>query len=134
MPEDLESLGRAVPVLARDRARRCVATRYIVVVADSLWWDEEDAEHIRTRSTRYPGAIDLEPEWTLEAAADPDCLVHEPDTRSRAGHTRLIGRSPSARAVLTVIVDPYDGSGVTAWITRGADLRHYLDSKEPRDG
>ena len=43
-----------------------------------------------------------------------------------------MGYSPSAAAVLTVIIDPYDGSGVTAWITRGADLRHYLDSKEPR--
>jgi hypothetical protein len=35
--------------------------------------------------------------------------------------------------VLTVIIDPHDGSGVTAWITRGADLRHYLDGKESRD-
>lgn len=35
--------------------------------------------------------------------------------------------------MLTVIVDPDDESGVTAWITRGADLRHYLDSKEPRN-
>jgi hypothetical protein len=111
-----------------------VATRYIDLVADSLWWDSEDAEHIRTRSARYPGAVDLEPAWTLEAAADPDCLVREPDPKSRAGYTRVIGHSPSARAVLTVIVDPFDGSGVTAWITRGADLRHYLDSKESRDG
>ena len=110
-----------------------VATRYIDLVADSLWWDGEDAEHIRTRSARYPGAVDLEPAWTLEAAADPDFLVREPDPKSRAGYTRLIGHSPSARAVLTVIIDPYDGSGVTAWITRGVDLRHYLDSKESRD-
>lgn len=110
-----------------------MATRYIGLVADSLWWDEEDEEDIRTRSARYPGAVDLEPAWTLEAAADPDCLVRVPDPKSRVGYTRLIGHSPSARAVLTVIVDPYDGSGVTAWITRGADLRHYLDSKESRD-
>lgn len=107
-----------------------MATRYIDFVADSLWWDSEDAEHIRTRSARYPGAVDLEPAWTLETAADPDC---EPDPKSRAGYTRLIGHSPSARAVLTVIIDSDDGSGVTAWITRGADLRHYLDSKESRD-
>ncbi len=38
--------------------------RYIGLVgdslwwADSLWWDSEDAEHIRTRSARYPGAVD----------------------------------------------------------------------------
>jgi hypothetical protein len=104
------------------------------MMGDSLWWDSEDAEHIRTRSARYPGAVDLEPAWTLEAAADPDSLVRQPDPRSRAGYTRLIGYSPSAGAVLTVIVDPYDGSGVTAWIARGADLRHYLDSKESRNG
>ena len=44
-----------------------------------------------------------------------------------------MGYSPSAAAVLTVIIDPYDGSGVTAWIARGADLRNYLDSKESGD-
>lgn len=107
--------------------------RYISVVADTLWWDSEDAEHIRTRSARYPGAVDLEPAWTLEAAADPHSLVRQPDPKSRTAYTRLIGHSPSARAVLTVIIDPHDGSGVTAWITRGTDLRHYLDSKESRD-
>lgn len=112
---------------------RRVTTRYIDLVADSLRWDSEDAEHIRTRSARYPGAVDLEPAWTLEAAADPDSLVRQPDPKSRTGYTRLIGSSPSAGTVLTVIIDPYDGSGVTAWIARGADLRHYLDSKESRD-
>ena len=108
-------------------------TRYIGFVADRLWWDEEDAEHIRTRSVRYPGAVDLEPAWTLEAAADPDSLVRQPDPKSRVGYTRLIGHSPSAGAVLTVIIDPHDGSGVTAWIARGTDLRHYLHSKESRN-
>jgi hypothetical protein len=63
----------------------------------------------------------------------PDSLVRQPDPKSRAGYTRLIGHSPSAGAVLTVIIDAYDGSGVTAWITRGADLRYYLDGKESRD-
>ena len=43
----------------------------------------------------------------------------------------LIGRSPSAGAVLTVIIDPHDGSGVTAWIARGADLRLYLQKGVP---
>ena len=95
-----------------------MATRYIQAVPDSLWWDTEDAEHIRTRSARYPGAVDLEPAWTLEAAADPGSSVRQPDPKGRTGYTRLIGHSPSAGAVLTVIIDPYDGSGVTAWIAR----------------
>jgi len=29
-----------------------------------------------------------------------------------------------------VIIDPQDRSGVTAWKTRGADLRHYLERKD----
>lgn len=98
-----------------------------------LWWDDEDAGHIRSRSTRYPGAVDLEPAWTLEAAADPHRVVRDPDPRSRAGYLRLIGYSPSAGFVLTVIIDPVDHSGVTAWKTRGADLRDYLESKEAGD-
>lgn len=36
-----------------------------------LWWDGEDAAHIRSRSARYPEAIDIELAWTVEAAADP---------------------------------------------------------------
>ncbi len=107
--------------------------RYSRSVPDALWWDEEDAAHIRSRSTRYPGATDIEPEWTLEAAADPACVVRDPDPKSRAAYTRLIGYSPGAGFVLTVIVDPEDFSGVTAWRTRGVDLRHYLEGKGTAD-
>lgn len=96
----------------------------------ALWWDPEDAEHIRTRSTRYPGAYDLEPAWTREADADTHRIVRDPDPKSRVGYTRIIGYSHTAGFVLTVIVDPYDHSGVTAWKTRGADLRDYLERKE----
>jgi hypothetical protein len=106
--------------------------RYSYVVSARLWWDEEDGEHIRTRSARYPGAEDIEPGWTLEAAADPDRVVREPDPRSRVGYVRLIGYSPGAGFVLTVIIDAQDWSGVTAWKTRGADLRDYHQAKEER--
>ena len=78
-------------------------------------------------------ARSLEPARTLEATTDPYSLVHEPDPKSRATYTRPIGHSPSAGAVLTVIIDPDDHSGVTAWMARGADLRHYLDDKESSD-
>lgn len=97
---------------------------------DALWWDEEDAAHIRSRSVRYPGADDIEPDQTLEAAADPHRLVRDPDPKSQVGYLRIIGYSPGAGFVLTVIVDPQDWSGVTAWKTSGTDLRDYLDSKE----
>ncbi|MGQ0629409.1 MAG: hypothetical protein ACT4P1_00045 [Sporichthyaceae bacterium] len=101
-------------------------------MASGLWWDEEDADHIRSRSLRYPGADDIEPGWTLEAAADPKAVVREPDPRSGAGYTRIIGFSAGYGFVLTVIIDPADQSGVTAWKTRGADLREYLEGEEAR--
>lgn len=100
---------------------------------NELWWDAEDAAHIRSRSTRYPGATDIEPEWTLQAAADPARVVIDPDPRSRAAYIRLIGYSSGAGFVLTLIIDPPDGSGVTAWKTRGADLRHYLQRRGTAD-
>lgn len=56
-----------------------------------LWWRPEDADYIRRRSDRYPGAIDIEPEWTTEAAADPQRIVRDPDPKSRVGAIRVIG-------------------------------------------
>lgn len=98
-------LGR----LRRDcRVIRCSTTRYNGDVKDELWWDEEDAAHIRSRSARYPGADTIEPDWTLETAADPRRVVHDPDPKSRVGYIRVIGYSPRAGFVLTVIVDPAD--------------------------
>jgi hypothetical protein len=102
-------------------------------VPADLWWDEEDVAHIRSRSARYPGAENIEPAWTLEAVADLHRVMQDPDPRSRAGHLRIVGYSPSGGFVLTVIVDPKDSSGVTARKTRGADLRDYLEGKEARD-
>ncbi|WP_103380709.1 hypothetical protein [Pseudonocardia dioxanivorans] len=99
-------------------------------MSGGLWWDEEDADHIRGRSRRYPGAADIEPEWTVQAADDPARVVRDPDPRSRAAYIRIVGYSSAAGFVLTVIVDPQDWSGVTAWKTRGADLRAYLEGKE----
>lgn len=101
-----------------------------VSVAIELWWEEDDAKHIRQRSQRYPGATDIDPAETLEAAADPFRIVREPDPKSRWGYIRLIGYSPTASAVLTVIVRPNDHAGVTAWLTRGADLRAYRQGSE----
>lgn len=52
---------------------------------------------------------------------------------SRTGAVRLIGYSPTAGFVITVIIDPVDWAGVTAWKTRGADLRSYLGGKEANE-
>jgi hypothetical protein len=95
------------------------------VVVDDLWWREDDADYIRHRSDRYPGAIDIEVEWTLEAAGDPRRIVHDPDPKSRSGAVRIIGYSPSAGFVVTVIATGGAYAGVTAWKSSGADLRDY---------
>ncbi|WP_239375856.1 hypothetical protein [Frankia sp. Cj5] len=98
-------------------------------MVDGLWWDEEDAQYIRHRCDRYPGATGIEPEWTVEAAADPRRIVRNPDPKSQTGAIRLVGYSPSAGFVLTVIIDSVDKAGITAWKTRGADLRDYLEGQ-----
>jgi hypothetical protein len=61
---------------------------------DGLWWDDADAEYIRARSERYPGATNIDPSWTLEAAADPRRIVRNPDPKSRMG---LSGSSGTRR-------------------------------------
>jgi hypothetical protein len=94
------------------------------VIAD-LWWRDEDADYIRRRSDRYPGATDLEVDWTLEAAADPRSIIHDPDPKSRSGAVRIIGYSPSAGFVVTIIATGSTHAGVTAWKSSGADLRDY---------
>ena len=109
----------------------CSATLYTHDALGELWWDNEDAEHIRTRSVRYPRADDIEPSWTLEAADDRHRIVRDPDPdpdpdpnpKSWAGYMRVIGLSPAAGFVMTVIVDSEDWSGVSACKTRGADVR-----------
>lgn len=55
--------------------------------------------------------------------------MRDPDPRSRRSYIRIIGYSPGAGFVLTVILDPHDSSGVTAWKASGADLREYLEGK-----
>ncbi|MCM3921760.1 hypothetical protein ND748_08800 [Frankia sp. AiPs1] len=49
------------------------------------------------------------------------------------GAARLIGYSRTAGFVLTVIFDPTDQAGITAWKTRGSDLRDYLEGGAGRD-
>ena len=83
-----KSSGRCWPPTARSSVWHCAT---MSDVTGELWWRDEDAEYIRHRSSRYPGATDLEPVWTLEAAADPRCIVLDPDPKSRTGAVRIIG-------------------------------------------
>ena len=119
------------PLLADNSALTCLALCDNVRrdrgadVTEELWWRDEDAEYIRHRSSRYPGATDLEPAWTLEAAADPRRIVLDPDPKSRTGAVRIIGYSASAGFVITIIATGGARAGVTAWKSSGADLRDY---------
>jgi hypothetical protein len=60
-----------------------------------LYWADEDAAYIRSRSTRYPGALDIEPAWTWEVLADERLVELSPYPTSRVGASGLVGFSPS---------------------------------------
>ncbi|SDC64441.1 hypothetical protein [Actinokineospora iranica] len=97
---------------------------------EDLWWSDEQAEYIRLRDQRYPGAQNIEPGWTVEAAQDPRRVVRDPDPKSRNRQAmRIIGYSHTAGCVLTVICTRDEHAGVTAWRTSGADLRAYLEGE-----
>jgi hypothetical protein len=98
---------------------------------DSVVWTAEQAEHIRTRSSRYAGAFDIEPEWATEAALNPSRRFGlDPGSKTGEG-IRVVGRSQAAGRVLTMILIPEEHPpeggwvGVTAWVDKGRDLREY---------
>jgi hypothetical protein len=98
---------------------------------DSVEWTPEQAGHIRTRSRRYPGALDIEPEWATEAALDPSARIGlDPATKTGEG-IRVTGWSAGAGRVLTDVLLPEEHPpagawlGATSWVTKGRDLRDY---------
>ncbi len=95
-------------------------------------WTQARVEHLGTRSDRYPDAIDIDVEWTDEAVADPGAVVSDPDQKSRTGAIRIVGYSPAAGFVLTVVATRIDGElwGVTAWKTTGAERRSYQEAHD----
>ena len=100
-----------------------------------LFWADEDAAYIRSRSSRYPGGFDIEAERTWEVLADERLVELSPYPTSRVGAVGLIGYSPSAGRVLVVIAyRDLDGDlhGMNAWPASGRDLTTYL--KEGDDG
>jgi hypothetical protein len=50
------------------------------------------------------------------------------------GDIRVIGHSPSAGFVITVIVDHVDHSEINPWKTSGVDLHSYQAGLEGKDG
>jgi hypothetical protein len=112
---------------------------------DSVTWTAGQAEHVRTRSSRYRGAVNLEPEWATEAVMDPKRRF---GLAQRARQARESGSSAGPRRpprCWTVILipegHPPTGAwlGVTAWVTKGRDLHDYEahetgDDAEHEDG
>lgn len=95
-----------------------------------LRWAEEDAAYIRSRSARYPGALDIDPTWTQEVVADENLIELSPYPTSRVRALGLIGHSPSAGRVLVVIAyRDFDGQlhGMNAWPASGRDLATYQE-------
>ena len=100
-------------------------------MVDDLWWRAQDAEYIRLRSARYPGATGIEPKWTAEAAEVRRRIVRNPDAKSHSAAIRIIGYSPSAGFLITVIATRSDHAGVTACKTTGTELREYEGQNRP---
>jgi hypothetical protein len=93
-----------------------------------LQWAAEDANYIQTRSARYPGALNIAPEWTQEVMTDTDLIELSPYPNSRVRATGFIGWSASANRVLTVVAyRDLDGDlhGMNAWPASGRDLILY---------
>jgi len=100
-----------------------------------FYWDEADAAYISSRSSRYPGAIDIAPDWTQEVLNDERLVVLDPYPASRIGATGFIGYSATAQHVLVVIAyRDLDGDwhGLNAWPASGRDLAAYQEGE--RDG
>jgi uncharacterized DUF497 family protein len=95
-------------------------------------WTQARTNHIATRSQRYPEATDIEVGWTTEAVADPRAVVSDPDPRSETGAARIVGYSPTAGFVITVIALRLDEQmwGVSAWKTTGAERRNYQEAAD----
>ena len=104
---------------------------------EQIEWSDEAAAHIRTRSARYPGDTDIEPDWTTEAVNDPLRLVAEPDPKSAHGNSvRTTGYSHTGQMVITVVALRDPGGlqhGATAWKARGADRRRYREVGQEQD-
>lgn len=61
-------------------------------------WSDAAAQHL-ARSQRYPGAVDIEVDWTVEAVNDIDAVQVDPYWTSRVNALAIIGYSAAGRAL-----------------------------------
>ncbi len=57
-----------------------------------MWWDAESTDYVRSRSRRYPGGLDLEPDWATEVLQDPDLVAFEPDPKDSSLNKHVYSR------------------------------------------
>jgi len=84
--------------------------------------------HADNRSERHPGDTDIPVAWAVEAWQDENAALIDPDYNSRSGHSlRLIGWSPSAGFLVTVIAVHFEGGlfAASAWKSNNKDRRLY---------
>jgi hypothetical protein len=68
--------------------------------------------------------------WANEAFADHAAVVESPDHASKSGETdRLVGYSPTAGMVITVIYLRDQLVGVNAWPANPTDIRRYYEEE-----
>lgn len=99
---------------------------------DSVDWEKRGADYIRHRSIRKGSSreFNVEPEWATEAALDEHRWAS--DSGSKTGESRkVVGYSPAAGRLLTVILVPKDHPpagdwwGASAWAAKSVDQREY---------
>ena len=54
---------------------------YIDWVPEVIHWSAEGLSYIGSRWARYPGAVDVDPDWTQDVLTDPDLIAFEPDPK-----------------------------------------------------
>lgn len=90
-------------------------------------------DYIQTRSQRYQCDVDIHPGWADEAIEDTDAAWLDPDPKSKSGRSaRVIGYSPTAEMVITVILLPKNNDewwGVNAWKANDTDERIYREGQ-----
>lgn len=92
---------------------------------DEIDWTHR-GEYIRTRSSRKGLAeFDVEPEWATEAALDAERLIGRDPTSKSGEGVRLVGYSPGAGRVLTVIVIPKEHPPSGKWWAPCMDSEQY---------
>lgn len=92
-------------------------------------WSDPATRHL-ARSRRYPGAVDIEVDWTVEAVDDRDAVQVDPYWTSRVNALAIIGYSAGAGVVRVVLAyRDLDGDlhGMSAWPATGRALRLYTE-------